>query len=167
MTTGESGPSADDGRPETEEQRADRNWNEILQELRVTQTGTQIISGFLLTIAFQQRFTRLDSIQVGFYLALVFLAAACTLLGLGPVALHRELFRHHGKIETVELANRMLRTTLVLVGLLTCGGVAFIFDVTLGLTAAVVAGVAALVLMVSLLAVFPRRTLTRLPRQPD
>ena len=33
----------DDGRTETANQRADRNWSELLQELRVSQTGTQII----------------------------------------------------------------------------------------------------------------------------
>ena len=47
-----------DGRDESLNERMDRNWNEILQELRVTQTGTQIFTGFLLTIAFQARFSR-------------------------------------------------------------------------------------------------------------
>ena len=51
-----------DGRDETETERLDRNWTEILQELRVIQTGTQILTGFLLTLAFQQRFVnKLDS----------------------------------------------------------------------------------------------------------
>ena len=43
----------------------DRNWNEILQELRVTQTGTQIFTGFLLTIAFQARFDELTTFSSG------------------------------------------------------------------------------------------------------
>ena len=46
----------------------DRNWNEMLQELRVTQTGTQILTGFLLAIAFQNRFSELDRFQHGIYL---------------------------------------------------------------------------------------------------
>ncbi|TPX04580.1 sodium:proton antiporter, partial [Schumannella luteola] len=33
-----------DGRDETEAERLDRNWNEILQETRVVQTGTQILT---------------------------------------------------------------------------------------------------------------------------
>ena len=53
----------DDGRPETPAQRADRNWNEILQELRVLQTGTQILTGFLLALAFQPSFADLDGGQ--------------------------------------------------------------------------------------------------------
>ncbi|HEX3197712.1 MAG TPA: DUF6328 family protein, partial [Propionibacteriaceae bacterium] len=50
-----------DGRDESLNERMDRNWNEILQELRVTQTGTQIFTGFLLTIAFQTRFGELTT----------------------------------------------------------------------------------------------------------
>ena len=153
-----------DGRPESEEQRADRNWNEILQELRVTQTGTQLISGFLLAIAFQQRFASLAPFQVGFYLVLLMLAAGCTALGLAPVALHRQLFRHHEKAQTVSIANRLLRITLALVALLTSGVVFFVFDVTLGLVAALVAGTAILVVLVLLLLVFPASVLSRLRR---
>ncbi len=154
-----------DGRPESGAQRADRNWNDILQELRVTQTGTQLISGFLLAIAFQARFATLDAFQVGFYLALVVVAAGCTALGLAPVALHRELFGHHEKVQTVAIANRLLRITLVLVALLTSGVVFLVFDVTLGRLAAIVAGLAVLLVLVLLLVVFPTVVLSRLRRQ--
>ena len=60
-----------DGRDESLNERMDRNWNEILQELRVTQTGTQIFTGFLLTIAFQARFSELTTFQIRTYLVLV------------------------------------------------------------------------------------------------
>lgn len=153
-----------DGRPESATQRADRNWNEILQELRVTQTGTQLISGFLLAIAFQQRFGSLAPFQVGFYLVLVVLAAGCTALGLAPVALHRRLFRHHEKVRTVSIADRMLRITLALVALLTSGVVFFVFDVTLGLAAALIAGSGIVAVLVLLLLVFPTSVLSRLRR---
>lgn len=33
----------DEERQESHEQQSDRNWNEVLQELRVMQTGTQIL----------------------------------------------------------------------------------------------------------------------------
>ncbi|MBN9194503.1 MAG: sodium:proton antiporter, partial [Microbacterium sp.] len=62
---------AGDGRDETEAERLDRNWDEILQETRVVQTGTQILTGFLLAIAFQQRFEDLDGYQIAVYLVLV------------------------------------------------------------------------------------------------
>ena len=54
-----------DGRNETLDERMDRNWNEMLQELRVTQTGTQILTGFLLAIAFQNRFAELRPSSTG------------------------------------------------------------------------------------------------------
>ena len=62
----------------------DRNWNEMLQELRVTQTGTQILTGFLLAIAFQNRFEDLTTFQHRVYLILVLAAVITTALGLGP-----------------------------------------------------------------------------------
>ena len=150
-----------DGRDETPSERSDRNWADILQELRVTQTGTQIVSGFLLTIAFQQRFAELNGFQTGTYLTLVLLAAACTVLGLAPVALHRTLFGRHEKPEAVAIADALLRTTLVFVALLTTGVVFFIFEVTVGLVPAVAAGVLVLLAMVALLSVLPRMVLAR------
>ena len=54
-------------RGETEVQRLDRNWNSLLQELRVVQTGVQLLTGFLLTLPFQQRLQRrrLSGFQLG------------------------------------------------------------------------------------------------------
>src|SRR5829696_5923420 len=74
-----------DGRNESLNERMDRNWNEILQELRVTQTGTQIFTGFLLTIAFPARFSELTTFQIRVYLILVVAAVLTTALGLAPV----------------------------------------------------------------------------------
>ena len=63
-------------------ERLDRNWNEILQELRVTQNGAQILTGFLLAIAFQTKFDTLTEFQNDIYLVLVSAAVATTALGL-------------------------------------------------------------------------------------
>ena len=93
--------SRSDGRDETHNERADRNWNELLQELRVTQTGTQILTGFLLTIPFQQRFADLDAYQTDLYLVLVVLAVLATALFVAPVSLHRILFGRRLKPELV------------------------------------------------------------------
>ena len=60
-----------DDRDETEAERLDRNWNDMLQELRVVQTGVQLLSGFLLTLPFTERFRTLDVWQERLYLALV------------------------------------------------------------------------------------------------
>jgi uncharacterized protein YjeT (DUF2065 family) len=144
----------DDGRNETREERMDRNWNEMLQELRVTQTGTQILTGFLLAIAFQNRFTELSTFQIRVYLTLVIAAVLTTALALAPVNLHRVLFRKHAKEVVVEVAHVLLQLTLFGVGLVLIGTVLLIFDVVLDRQAAwIAAGATALVLIV--IAVLP------------
>lgn len=136
-----------DGRDETEQERNDRNWTEILQELRVIQTGTQILTGFLLTLPFQQRFTDLEQYEVTTYLVLVVVAVLATLLALAPVALHRALFRRKAKGEIVLVANRLLKVTLLAVALTLTGTAMLIFDVVVGRTAGLVAGSIAVVLI--------------------
>jgi hypothetical protein len=147
---------AADGRDETPSERYDRNWSEILQEFRVTQTGTQIISGFLLTVAFQQRFATLAEYQTVIYVILVILAAMTTAVGLAPVSLHRVLFRRHEKQQIVGIGNALLVMDLVLVSLLTGGVALFILDFVADLTVGVVAGSAMFVLLILLLVLLPR-----------
>lgn len=118
----------DDGRTESPNERADRNWNEILQEVRVTQTCTQIIGGFLLAVAFQPRFTELDDYQMVVYLTLVALAGIATALGLAIVVLHRRLFGKRQKALVVHLGSRLLAGNLVVVAVLAAGVSSLIFD---------------------------------------
>jgi hypothetical protein len=153
VTSGEpdiprSGPDGGaPGRDESENERLDRNWTEILQELRVTQTGTQILTGFLLTLAFQPRFADLDAFQVDVYLVLVVLAVLTTALALAPVSLHRTLFREGAKEQIVLIGNRILKATLLGVALVLMGTVLLIFDVVLGRAAGIVAVSASLVVI--------------------
>jgi hypothetical protein len=144
-----------DGRDETADERSDRNWAEILQELRVTQTGTQIISAFLLTVAFQQRFPKLQPRELVIYGVLVALAAGSTIMGLSIVSLHRARFRHHDKARVVVIANRLLSVSVWIVAALTAGVVFFIFDFVFGIVTGVIVGAAALVLIGWLMAVLP------------
>jgi amino acid transporter len=144
--------SDDDDEPpldstETEAERVERNWNEILQELRVIQTGTQILTGFLLALAFQPRFAELGQVEVTTYLVLVALAGIATVLALAPVSLHRALFRKRAKPEIVRLAHRLLMVTLVAVALTLAGTTVLIFDVVVGPTAGLIAGAVALIVI--------------------
>lgn len=132
-----------DGREETVNERADRNWSEVLQELRVLQTGTQILTGFLLALAFQPAFGDLSGGQRTFYLVLVVLAALSAIIAFAPVALHRMLFRRGEKPLTVAYGHAALLTALGTVSALTVGVVAFVFDIVVGDAAA---GIAAAVL---------------------
>jgi Family of unknown function (DUF6328) len=139
-----------DGRHETVSERMDRNWNELLQELRVTQTGTQILTGFLLAVAFQQKFDQLSVAQHRAYLGLIVTAVLTTALALTPVNLHRALFRRHAKATLVAVSNVLLRIVLLGVALVLAGTVVLIFDVVAGGRAATVAGVVSVVLLVAL-----------------
>jgi hypothetical protein len=145
-----------DERDETAAERHDRNWNEILQELRVAQTGTQILSGFLLALAFQQRFTELTGSQLGFYLALVALAGLSTALGLAPVVLHRTYFSKHLKEHVVKVGNRLLLAEIVVVGLLAVGVTSFIVDFVVGEVAGITTAVIATLVVILLWVFLPQ-----------
>ena len=134
----------------------DRNWSELLQELRVTQTGTQILTGFLLTIPFQQRFEELDSAQRGVYLVLVLLSMIASALLVAPVALHRRLFRRHLKALVVSQGDRLARAGLVVLALVLAGCTFLLFDVVIGRAAATAAGAFVAAVLVALWFVVPR-----------
>ena len=158
---------AGDGRNETLNERMDRNWNEILQELRVTQTGTQIFTGFLLTIAFQTRFAELTTFQVRVYLTLVIAAVLTTALGLAPVNLHRGLFRKGAKMIIVETAHIIMRITLVGVAVMLIGTVLLIFDLVLDRRAALIAAGATLLVVIVLAVLPPILRSSRLTDSPE
>src|ERR1700761_1739397 len=82
-------------RGETEIERLDRNWSNLLQELRVVQTGVQLLTGFLLTLPFQQRFDVLSQQMRIAYLVTVGCSVGATVLLIAPVGIHRLLFRRH------------------------------------------------------------------------
>jgi hypothetical protein len=155
-------PDADavpaDGRNESESERLDRHWSSILQELRVTQTGTQLLTGFLLTVAFQQRFSSLDPFQVDVYLVLVAVAVCSTGLGIAPVVMHRALFRQGAMDKLVTLADRLLRATLFGVALTLTGTTLLIFDVVTGRVGGIIAGSIALVVTLLLWVLLPLGT---------
>lgn len=144
-----------DGRKETPNQRYDRNWNELLQEFRVFQTGTQILAAFLLTLPFQQRFKQLEPFDVVVYLILIMMAAAITLLALAPVALHRMLFRRRAKKELVDVTSRILVVCLAGASVLFPGIVLFIFDFLVGAPAGVIAGAVVFMLVILIWIVMP------------
>lgn len=144
-----------DGRDETPNERYDRNWNELLQEFRVLQTGTQILAGFLLTLPFQQRFTELSNTEHSWYVVLVALAAAIAVLALAPVTVHRLVFRQGAKRQLVALSSGILILCLAAASLLFVGILVFVFAFVVSPSASGWAGAAGLVLVVVTWAVVP------------
>lgn len=145
----------EDGRRETEDQRSDRKWGDLLQEMRVMQTGTQLIAGFLLTLPFQGRFEQLDGYQRGLYLAVVLVALVTTALVISPIAVHRRLSGHHVKDRLVALADVAVRGVLAGIGLLIVGITVLVVDVVVGRAAGLLAGGALLAIVVVLLVLLP------------
>jgi hypothetical protein len=147
------------GREETIDEQADRKWNDLLQELRVMQTGTQLIAGFLLTLPFQSKFDELDTYQRTLYLVIVLIALLTTALVVTPIAVHRRVSGRHVKQRLVRVAELFVAGVLSGIGLLLVGISMFVFDVVLGRTAGIVVGVPLLVVVLLLLVGVPERML--------
>ncbi|OMC55205.1 hypothetical protein A5747_15095 [Mycobacterium sp. IS-836] len=133
-------------RGETEIQRLDRNWNSLLQELRVVQTGVQLLTGFLLTLPFQQRFDILGGGLRVVYLATVGFSVGATVLLISPVAMHRMLFRRHRLQVLVSAAHRCAYAGLALLGAALTGVTIIIFAAVANRNVGFIAGACALVM---------------------
>jgi hypothetical protein len=124
---------------EESKQRERAEWNELLQELRVAQTGVQILTAFLLTLPFQPAFEDLSDSRIYVYVGVLLSAMLSMLFLLSPVALHRALFRRGLRPWLVESANVFSRCGLVLLVAANVGAVWLVLDVVLGVTLASVA----------------------------
>ena len=134
----------DRARSETATERLDRNWSSLLQELRVAQTGVQLLP-------FQQRFDRLDdALMRAVYVATVTCSIAATIALVSPVAMHRLLFRQRRLNQLVSGAHRLTIAGLTLLGLALVGVAVVVVDMVYGRGAALVGGAVALLGFVSL-----------------
>lgn len=136
-------------------QQITRNWNELLQELRVMQTGVQILTGFLLTIPFTDRFGDLDGHQRALYLGVLVGSVVTTCLIVAPVSFHRVLFRQRQRPWLVAAAHWCARVGLVGLALVSTAVVLLVFDVVVGFVAAAVASVVVLCIFGGLWVVVP------------
>jgi hypothetical protein len=113
-------------------QRLDRSYAEILQEVRVAQTGVQVLLAFLLTLAFTPKFATLNHTQLILYVATLILGAAATALLMAPAPFHRIVFRHRLKHHLVTAANRFALYGLATLLLAKGCAIMLILDVVLG-----------------------------------
>jgi hypothetical protein len=150
-----SGAQQRNDRDETPTQQLDRNWSELLQELRVSQTGVQLLTAFLLSLPFQQRFETITHSQREIYLVVVTLALLSTGLLLAPVSIHRRVFRLHERRELVRVANVLAQAGLATLSLALAGVATLIFDVTETPTAGFAAGVITLAILAALWYLIP------------
>ena len=121
-------------------QRLDRNFVELLQELRVAQTGVQILFAFLLGLAFTARFTALDPVQLTVYVVTLVLSASAAALLIAPVTYHRLVFRRRLKAELVQVTHRYALIGLVLLLAALLGSVQLAASLVIGHWSALLAG---------------------------
>jgi len=147
----------DSDRDETEAQRLDRNWSSLLQELRVAQTGVQLLTGFLLTLPFQQRFVMLDTTMRIVYLVTVACSIGATVLLVAPVSMHRLLFRRHRLKTLVAASHNFAIVGTLLLGAALAGVAVVIFDTVIGRAGAWIAGGCTLVALLAFWYLMPLR----------
>jgi Family of unknown function (DUF6328) len=155
LDTEDSDPNAE-LRGETTAQRLDRNYGELLQELRVVQTGVQILFAFLLSLAFYERFSQLTTAQRNFYFANLLVAVVAGALLIAPVAHHRMLFGRRRKDALVAASNRLALLGLCLVMIALAGSVFLIADVLYSRAASITVLGAIILIFTSLWFVMPR-----------
>jgi len=169
MDEATAGDDADDARGAMQEQgetpteRLNRNWADLLQELRVVQTGVQLLTGFLLTLPFQSRFADVGTFQRDAYLTTVGCAIASTGFLIAPVSLHRLVFRRHLRRRMVSVAHYFALTGIALLACAMVGVVLLTFGLVTGDTGGAVAAVIAALLLIVLWALVPLRLRNRLP----
>ena len=114
-----------------------------------------LLTGFLLTVPFTQRFTDLDAVQRDGYLAVLVGSVIATGFIIAPVPLHRMLFRQGEKEWIVHAASRLAQAGLATLALTVAGVVWLVFDVVVSREIAAVMGVATLGFLAALWAALP------------
>ncbi|MCE3552920.1 DUF6328 family protein [Pseudonocardia sp. RS11V-5] len=150
--------------------RADRNFAELLQELRVVFTGVQILFGFLLTLSLSDRFKDLDAMQHALFVATLAGAATSSTLIVAPVAAHRILFQRNRKRELVRHGHQLALAGLCSLALTLSAGLMLVLDIAVGRLAGIV-GTATLLTATAMLWVlvplYLRRDSRAAPALPD
>jgi hypothetical protein len=156
-TTAQDGQvtAARNGRNESPEERADRNMNELLQELRVVQAGVQILIAFLLSMTFTERFGRIDEFQRWTYVVTLLLSLLTAGLLIAPAAVHRVTYGRGLKPEIVQTGHKLFAAGLATLVLTLVGGALLVLDVAVNRSFAVTTSVVVGLVLVGLWFVLP------------
>lgn len=128
-------------RDETPGERRDRQLGELLQEIRVTLPGVQVLFAFLLAVPFSARWDRTTELQKDVFFATLLLTALATVLLMAPTAVHRMRFEQADKAHVVRTGHRLVVAGLCVLALAMASAVFLITDVLYSVPAAI--GVAA------------------------
>jgi hypothetical protein len=149
----------DNGREESEQERLDRNLEQLLGELRVALPGVQVLFAFLLVVPFNQRFADITSFQrTVYFVTLLCATAACACL-IAPTAHHRIEFRAQDKERIVMGGNRLALVGLALLAIAMTGAITLVTDFLYSSTTTAIAAGGVALLFFVLWAVIPVRRL--------
>lgn len=151
----------------SDQERLARNLAELLQELRVAQAGVQILFGFLLSIAFTERYAAADNyIRTTHFITVLFATAATALLT-APASWHRVLFRQGRRERIINVANKLAVAGLICLAFAVTGTVLLIGEVVLGGWFAVVVAVLTAIGFSMLWLIVPWRERENVPDQAE
>jgi hypothetical protein len=150
---------------ESPAERADRNFGDLLQELRVAQTGVQFLFAFLLTAPLQAGFTRMGAGDRALLVVDMIVLAVAAICLIAPVAWHRALFRRHLKDQVVDAASRLAVAGLAFLGVGVVLSITLAVDLVMPTWVALPCGAAIGVAAVMLWLVLPLRQRRALPQK--
>jgi hypothetical protein len=136
--------------PESPDERLDRNLIELLQELRITSTGIQVLLAFLLVVPFNSGYKRMTQFDRDVYFVALLCIAASAVLLIAPTVHHRLLFRHGQRAFIVDTGSRLALGGMALLAIGMVAILVLVGNVVFGSAAAVAAGALAGVLLGSL-----------------
>jgi phosphatidylserine synthase len=113
---------------EDDEGRLDRELIELLNELRVTLPGVQVLFAFLLIVPFSQRFAQVNDLQKYAYLLTLVATGVGAALLIAPTPYHRIQFRHRDKEVMLRTSNRLAIVGTVCVAVAMTSAVFFVTD---------------------------------------
>jgi O-antigen/teichoic acid export membrane protein len=116
-------------RTESEQERLDRQLDQLLTELRVAMPGVQVLFAFLLAVPFQQRFAAVTEFQKDVYFVTLLAAAAASALFIAPTAFHRLVFQLRDKPFLIAISSRLAVAGLACLAVAMNGAVLLVTDV--------------------------------------
>jgi hypothetical protein len=116
-------------RVESEQERLDRQLDQLLNELRVAMPGVQVLFAFLLAVPFQQRFGAVTDFQKNVYFVTLLAATAASALFIAPTAFHRLMFKARDKPYLIAISSRLAVAGLACLAIAMNGAVLLVTDV--------------------------------------
>ena len=137
--TGKRSDESEGERGESEKERLDRNFQELLQGLRVALPGVQVLFAFLLILPFQQGYVKVTPFQEKVYFGVLLCTMVASVCLIAPPVRHRLLFRQGVKDWILFNSNKVVTVGFVFLAVAISGVILLISDFIYDSTAAVIA----------------------------